>query len=383
MKISEHANYLLNEYGRLQFDYAAYYKPYGESLRNEARNNLEEYIAELEAEVTRLLTERDDAIMAEARYIAKVELAKKDARIAELEAESERLRLERLADDSGSYDSLIPDKEFEELRARIAELEAERRWIPVGERLPEAERKCKALESENAELRDVIGDYRNDVSRVLDEKCPSDERHCGCVPILREQLNKYQTALILITTMPELSQATTIAREALQERGKYIWTEQSVGEYWVTKLDILQDKFDSLEKDYASVCQKRLEAADVFSRQIIELESENAELKADLKNARIAELEAEVTKCHELQDSYCDRIAQLEKEIARRDEELLELNNKAVFINFENEDELPAEIKDDVYSAMFECSHVDGVRLFPYIEENGQKYFLVMLKEDE
>lgn len=74
-------------------------------------------------------------------------------------------------------------------------------------------------------------------------------------------------------------------------------------------------------------------------------------------------------------------ITALRAEIARRDEELLELNDKAVFIKFENEDELPAEIKDDVYSAMFECSHVDGVRLFPYIEENGQKYFLVMLKE--
>ena len=49
MSVSEHANYLLNEFGRLQFDYAAYCKPYGESLRNEARNNLEEYIAELEA----------------------------------------------------------------------------------------------------------------------------------------------------------------------------------------------------------------------------------------------------------------------------------------------------------------------------------------------
>ena len=48
MRVSEHANYLLNEYGRLQFDYAAYCKPYGESLRNEARNNLETYIAELE-----------------------------------------------------------------------------------------------------------------------------------------------------------------------------------------------------------------------------------------------------------------------------------------------------------------------------------------------
>ncbi len=55
MKISEHANYLLNEYGRLQFDYAAYYKPYGESLRNEARNNLEEYIAELEGKIDQLI----------------------------------------------------------------------------------------------------------------------------------------------------------------------------------------------------------------------------------------------------------------------------------------------------------------------------------------
>ena len=51
MSVSEHANYLLNEYGRLQFDYAAYCKPDGESLRNEARNNLEEYIADLEKKV--------------------------------------------------------------------------------------------------------------------------------------------------------------------------------------------------------------------------------------------------------------------------------------------------------------------------------------------
>ena len=153
-----------------------------------------------------------------------------------------------------------------------------------------------ALNKRIAELRDVIGDYRNDVSRVLDEKCPSDERHCGCVPILRDQLNKYQKALILITTMPGLSQAT-IAREALQERGKFIWTEQSVGEYWVTKLDILQDKFDTLEKDYADVCQKRLEAADVFSRQIIELESRIAELEAERRWIPVSERLPEANKC--------------------------------------------------------------------------------------
>ncbi len=78
---------------------------------------------------------------------------------------------------------------------------------------------------------------------------------------------------------------------------------------------------------------------------------------------------------------YCAQLLQADN--ARLTAELAELNDKAVFIKFENEDELPIEISNDVYSAMFNCSHVDGVRLFPYIEENGQKYFFVMLREDE
>ena len=36
----------------------------------------------------------------------------------------------------------------------------------------------------------------------------------------------------------------------------------------------------------------------------------------ETNEARIAELDAEVTKCHELQDSYCDRITELEVENA-------------------------------------------------------------------
>jgi len=169
--------------------------------------------------------------------------------------------------------SYVPQSSINELFDEIERLEKE------NFRLKEA----------NEDVQSRLDDYRNDASRVLDEKCPSDERHCGCVPILRDQLNKYQKALILITTMPELSQATTIAREALQERGKFIWTEQSVGEYWVTKLDILQDQYDALEKDYADVCQKRLEAAEVWSRQIIELESENAELEAERRWIPVSE----------------------------------------------------------------------------------------------
>lgn len=135
------------------------------------------------------------------------------------------------------------------------------------------------IEKEVEQLRNIIADYRDDVKRVLDEKCPTDERHCGCVPILRKQINKYQKALILITTMPELSQAITIARNALGEREIYTWVEESVGEYWVGQLEMLQDKYDALEKNYADVCAKRIEAAESFSREIIELTNKNRELQ--------------------------------------------------------------------------------------------------------
>lgn len=105
-----------------------------------------------------------------------------------------------------------------------------------------------------------------------------------------------------------------------------------------------------------------------------------------IRIAEVAEISVTLTPedCAHLYsvfDNLNAEIGQMEAEIARLNAELLELNDKAVFIKFENEDELPAEIKDDVYSAIFECSHVDGVRLFPYIEEIGQKYFLVMLTE--
>lgn len=45
--------------------------------------------------------------------------------------------------------------------------------------------------------------------------------------------------------------------------------------------DELQDKFETLELDYRDVCQKRLEAADSFSKQIIDLTNELAEARAD------------------------------------------------------------------------------------------------------
>ena len=78
------------------------------------------------------------------------------------------------------------------------------------------ERAIKA-EDENARLKMIIDDYRSDIAKVLNDRCPTDEKHCGCVPILRGQINNYQKALELIITVSELSQAITLARRALEE----------------------------------------------------------------------------------------------------------------------------------------------------------------------
>ena len=148
MKISEHANYLLNEYGRLQFDYAAYYKPYGESLRNEARNNLEEYITELEEENDRLQCawfEEDEMRIGEPTNSLLVRL---EGLTHKFEQGLERIQ-EYEKEVDAQKEILIEAIKIRD--ARIAELEAEidqltahdaterqdDKWIPVSESPPD------------------------------------------------------------------------------------------------------------------------------------------------------------------------------------------------------------------------------------------------------
>ena len=64
------------------------------------------------------------------------------------------------------------------------------------------------LRAENARLKMIIDDYRSDIAKVLNDRCPTDEKHCGCVPILWGQINNYQKALELIITL---------AKRALEE----------------------------------------------------------------------------------------------------------------------------------------------------------------------
>ena len=83
--------------------------------------------------------------------------------------------------------------------------------------LAEVEEKLTSVEEENARLKMIIDDYRSDIAKVLNDRCPTDEKHCGCVPILRGEINNYKKTLELIINVSELSQAITLARRALEE----------------------------------------------------------------------------------------------------------------------------------------------------------------------
>lgn len=66
-------------------------------------------------------------------------------------------------------------------------------YIPqssINELFDEIER----LEKENFKLKEAnedvqsrLDDYRQDYATVVNDQCPTDERHCGCVPILRRE----------------------------------------------------------------------------------------------------------------------------------------------------------------------------------------------------
>jgi hypothetical protein len=51
-------------------------------------------------------------------------------------------------------------------------------------------------------------------------------------------------------------------------------------------------------------------------------------------------------------------------------------------LKWQNEDELPEVETEEIYNAMFECSIVNGVRYFPYMQgKDGEKFWLIKLKK--
>jgi ribosomal protein L29 len=53
----------------------------------------------------------------------------------------------------------------------------------------------QTLKAENAELRTELAERDATYRRIIEERCPTDEQHCTCVPALRQEVARLRTAL--------------------------------------------------------------------------------------------------------------------------------------------------------------------------------------------
>ena len=110
---------------------------------------------------------------------------------------------------------------------------------------------------------DRIDDYQTSFKVVLDEKCPKDEIHCGCVPILKYTLSNYRNNMVLITTFPEepnsIITIKNIANNTLNENfySDYSASKQ-VGEFWVERLNEKEYELMQIIKDLRVQLQSAL-----------------------------------------------------------------------------------------------------------------------------
>lgn len=53
-----------------------------------------------------------------------------------------------------------------------------------------SEMRAIQVRAENERLTKALDDYHATFERVMNEQCPTDEKHCGCVPILRAEIER-------------------------------------------------------------------------------------------------------------------------------------------------------------------------------------------------
>jgi hypothetical protein len=54
-------------------------------------------------------------------------------------------------------------------------------------------KEVKALREENERLKEELADIQETYQKVMSEKCPGDEIHCTCVPVLREEIKQLKS----------------------------------------------------------------------------------------------------------------------------------------------------------------------------------------------
>ena len=60
-----------------------------------------------------------------------------------------------------------------------------------------------AMQAENERLKDELSAIAEVHKQVMEERCPSDEKHCTCVPVLRREIEQLKTDKLIWLTEKE------------------------------------------------------------------------------------------------------------------------------------------------------------------------------------
>lgn len=101
------------------------------------------------------------------------------------------------------------------------------------------------------------------------------------------------------------------------------------------------------------------------------------------RGAEIGRLNARIIEVTHLYLQTKDAFNLVTEILLKQDARIAELELSSVQIQYMSEDELPKPISYKVYSAMYPCSKVDFVRMFPFVMVDGDKCFLIKLPERE
>lgn len=142
-------------------------------------------------------------------------------------------------------------------------------------------------------------------------------------------------------------------------------------------------KEPAIDNNFAICVNDDCELSDYWTG--LEVDTWNTRPIEDALTARIAELEEAVGLITTLKPTMVmdtEHPLDMAKEVAEYvTARIAELEADSVQIQYVCEDELPEGISDEVFSAMYACSTVDFVRVYPYITIDGHKRFLIDFPE--
>lgn len=172
----------------------------------------------------------------------------------------------------------------------------------LASRLLELEAENARLKETNEDLKSRLDDYRQDYAKVTNDQCPTDEIHCGCVPILRRENRLLSEELAnakdeLKYRRDALIDAQNIYNEANNHRMRYLTALELIASFSNAKDNVSVDELIAIaRKELSCTSEHIIDACNYWVMKLRDEEEAHKETIAELadRDKRIAELEADI-----------------------------------------------------------------------------------------